>query len=48
LYVNDLPLNIHAVFTSLPFLDDSSLIAAEPGVSHVVELSNHMFMIMNK
>jgi hypothetical protein len=48
LYINDLPLNIHTVFTSLLFSDDASLIVAEPGVSHVVELSNYMFVIMNK
>ena len=48
MYSNDLPLNIHAVFTSLLFSDDTSLIGAETDVSHVIELSNDMFAIMNK
>jgi hypothetical protein len=48
LYINDLPLNINLAFTSLLFSDDTSIVVAEPDVSHVVELSSCMFVIMNK
>jgi len=38
----------HSIFTYLLFSDDISLIVVEPDVSHVLELSNHLFVIMNK